>query len=86
MAANFGGPELLTEHFCQPTSGAPNSSKKKKSHHTVKMVQLYLTIQNVSATFYSHAWNIKRVQGTVQGCAAGTPPNECHLALPVKSH
>ena len=66
MAENVGGTESAPDHPCQPPSNNLSKVMQKGGRHSVKIVQLYLTIQNVLATFNSHAVNISHKQCTVQ--------------------
>ena len=62
MAENMGGTETPPDYSCQPLSDNLSKIIQKQGCHSIKMVQLYLVIQNVLAAFNSHALNISRAQ------------------------
>lgn len=66
MAENVGGTETAPDHSCQPPSNNLPKVMQKEGHRSVKIVQLYLMIQNVLATFNSHAVSISHKQCIVQ--------------------
>ena len=93
MAKHVGGTEISPKHSCQPPSNRLPTVIQKEGCHSVKMVQLYLIIQNVLASFNSHALNVNCIQGIMQGPVLEVPQNKNwrdphmsnKLALPLES-